>query len=353
MQQGRFTPLHEWHLGQGAKMAEFAGFDMPIEYTGVLSEHEVVRSAVGVFDVSHMGKIKVTGNALEWLNGILTNDLSAISDRKAQYSMLLNERGGVVDDLLAYRISESEIWLVPNASNAGKVFDVLEHHKNNDVNIENLHNDYCIFAIQGPESQSIVSKLGLLGDMDYMTADWQNFDGADILICRTGYTGEQGFELIVPNLVASTLWNQIIDLGVRPIGLGARDTLRLEMGYPLHGNDITEDITPLEAGLKWAVKFSKPNFLGKSALEGKPVARKRIALKLHDRGVPRGHMNVVSDGVIIGETTSGGYSPNLKVGIALALVDVDFNGLTVNIDVRGKSLSAQVVTLPFVVSSAR
>lgn len=353
MQTGKRTPLYDWHMARGAKMVEFAGFDMPIEYVGVLAEHEAVRSSVGGFDVSHMGKIKVTGAAVDWLNDLLTNDLSALENNKAQYSMLLTEQGGVVDDLLVYRIDENEVWLVPNASNAHKVFEILEQHISDDVRIENHHNDFCIFAVQGPESPAIVESLGLSSSMQYMSAMWKDFEGSRVLVCRSGYTGEQGFELIVPNEIAVKLWSTIIDAGVHPIGLGARDTLRLEMGYPLHGNDITEDITPLEAGLKWAVKFSKPNFLGKSALEGKPVARKRIALKLLDRGVPRGHMNVVSDGVIIGETTSGGYSPNLKVGIALALVDVDFNGLTVNVDIRGKSLSAQVVALPFVVSSAR
>lgn len=340
-------------MARGAKMVEFAGFDMPIEYIGVLAEHEAVRTQVGVFDVSHMGKIKVTGNALSWLNGILTNDISAIEDNKAQYSMLLTEQGGVVDDLLVYRMSEQEIWLVPNASNAHKVFSVLDQHKTSDVTIENLHNDYCIFAVQGPKSLVALEKISLTGDMEYMSATWKDFDGSSILVCRSGYTGEQGFELIVANDKAQQLWNELIDSGVEPIGLGARDTLRLEMGYPLHGNDISESISPLEAGLKWAIGFSKPNYIGKSALENATVERKRIALKLLDRGVPRGHMNVVSNGQVLGEITSGGFSPTLKIGIALALVDVNADITTLEVDIRGKLIKAEVVKLPFVKSSAR
>jgi aminomethyltransferase len=353
MSAAKRTPLHGWHLAHGAKMAEFAGFDMPIEYVGVLAEHEIVRTKVGVFDVSHMGKIQVRGNALLWLNGLLTNDLDLIDNNKAQYSMLLNDEGGVIDDLLVYRISEDNIWLVPNASNAKRVFDVLQQHKGDDVSLENFHDEYCIFAIQGPESTKALEELGFNSEIEYMSAGWQMFESAEVLVCRSGYTGEQGFELICPNVVAETLWKSIISLNIEPIGLGARDTLRLEMGYPLHGNDINESITPLEAGLKWALGSSKPAYLGKSALQSKDIKRKRIALKLTDRGVPRGHMNVLSAGTLIGETTSGGYSPSLKVGIALALVDRNFSETSVEIDIRGKLVRAEVVRLPFVTSSAR
>lgn len=353
MQASQRTPLYDWHVARGAKMAEFAGFDMPIEYVGVLAEHEAVRSSVGVFDVSHMGKIKVTGHAVTWLNSLLTNDLLALEDNKAQYSMLLTEQGGVVDDLLVYRIDQHEVWLVPNASNAHTVFEVLQKHISSDVVIENLHNDFCIFAIQGPESPARVASLGLSSNLEYMSAVWKDFEGIRVLVCRSGYTGEQGFELIVPNSIAERLWNTIIESGVHPIGLGARDTLRLEMGYPLHGNDISESITPLEAGLKWALGFSKPDFIGKTALESAPPQRKRIALKLLERGVPRGRMNVVCNGKVVGEITSGGFSPTLKVGIALALVDVHFSETHLEIDIRGKMIPAEVVKLPFVKSSAR
>lgn len=353
MQAGMRTPLYDWHVARGAKMVEFAGFDMPIEYVGVLAEHEAVRSSVGVFDVSHMGKIKVSGNALAWLNLLLTNDLAALEDNKAQYSMLLTEQGGVIDDLLVYRISETEVWLVPNASNAHKVFEVLRAHATDDVTIENFHDAYCIFAIQGPASPRVVESLGLSNNMEYMSAMWKDFEGERVLVCRSGYTGEQGFELIVPNGIALKLWTAIMNTDVQPIGLGARDTLRLEMGYPLHGNDISESITPLEAGLKWALGFSKPDFIGKRALETTPPLRKRIALKLLDRGIPRGHMNVVSNGRVVGELTSGGYSPTLKVGVALALVEKDLVETHLEIDIRGKLIAAEVVKLPFVKSSAR
>ena len=353
MQTGKRTPLYDWHMAREAKIVEFAGFDMPIEYVGVLAEHEAVRSSVGVFDVSHMGKIKVSGAAVAWLNDLLTNDLSALENNKAQYSMLLTEQGGVVDDLLVYRIDENEVWLVPNASNAHKVFEILEQHISDDVTIENHHNDFCIFAVQGPESSGIVESLGLSSRMEYMSAMWKDFEGSRVLVCRSGYTGEQGFELIVPNAIAVKLWSTIIELGVHPIGLGARDTLRLEMGYPLHGNDISESITPLEAGLKWALGFSKPNFIGKGALESASPRRKRYALKLVERGIPRGHMNVLSNGKVVGEVTSGGFSPTLKIGIALALVDVNLVETHVEIDIRGKMMAAEVVKLPFVKSSAR
>lgn len=353
MQTGKRTPLYDWHMARGAKIVEFAGFDMPIEYVGVLAEHEAVRSSVGVFDVSHMGKIKVSGAAVAWLNDLLTNDLSALENNKAQYSMLLTEQGGVVDDLLVYRIDENEVWLVPNASNAHKVFEILGQHISVDVRIENHHNDFCIFAVQGPESSGIVKSLGLSSNMQYMSAMWKDFEGSRVLVCRSGYTGEQGFELIVPNAIAVKLWSTIIDLGVHPIGLGARDTLRLEMGYPLHGNDISESITPLEAGLKWALGFSKPNFIGKGALESASPRRKRCAMKLVERGIPRGHMNVLSNGKVVGEVTSGGFSPTLKIGIALALVDVNLVETHVEIDIRGKMMAAEVVKLPFVKSSAR
>ncbi|MFZ9308886.1 MAG: glycine cleavage system aminomethyltransferase GcvT [Candidatus Nanopelagicales bacterium] len=353
MSGAKITPLHGWHVARGAKMAEFAGYDMPIEYVGVLAEHETVRTRVGVFDVSHMGKIRVRGSALQWLNGLLTNDLNLIENNKAQYSMLLNDEGGVIDDLLVYLISEDDIWLIPNASNAQRVFNVLQQHKNDEVALENHHNEYCIFAIQGPESSKALEHLGLNSEIEYMSAGWQLFESTEVLVCRSGYTGEQGFELICPNSAAETLWSTIISSNVEPIGLGARDTLRLEMGYPLHGNDISESITPLEAGLKWAIGNSKPTYLGKSALESKDTKRKRIALKLIDRGIPRGHMNVSSSGSQIGETTSGGYSPSLKVGIALALVDRNFNETSVEIDIRGKLIRAEVVKLPFVSSSAR
>ena len=353
MEVGLRTPLYDWHVAHGAKMMPFAGYEMPIEYSGVLSEHEAVRQNVGIFDVSHMGKIRVTGNALEWLNSLLTNDLSVIENNRAQYSMLLNHSGGVVDDLIVYRISETEIWLVPNASNAAKVFSILQDHLVQGVSVKNFHDDYCIFALQGPRALSVMNELGVDGSLEYMSAGWQQFENDKILICRTGYTGELGFELIVPNSVAHQIWMKVIEAGVTPIGLGARDTLRLEMGYPLHGNDISEEINPFEAGLKWAVAMSKPTFLGKEALESLNLQRKRIALQMIDRGIPRGHMKVYHDGNLIGEITSGGFSPTLKVGIALALVDISFTGTELDVDIRSKLTRAQVVKLPLVKGSAR
>lgn len=347
------TPLYDWHKSHGAKTADFGGWDMPIEYVGVVLEHEAVRTALGIFDVSHMGKLEIRGkNAVAWLNTILTNDLEGLSDSKAQYSMLLNGFGGVIDDLIVYRFSEDLVWIVPNAANASDVYSVLETFKPADISLKNHHNLMGIIAVQGPNSMAAIKSLGLPEISTYMSATIANLKGAEVIFCRSGYTGEIGFEIIAPNNILLEIWQDLISLGASPIGLAARDTLRLEMGYALHGHEITQDINPIEAGLSWAVAFDKPKFQGREnvlAVKTAGAKRKRVALSALERGIPRAEMNVLNGEAIVGVTTSGTFSPTLKNGIALALVDVSIKtGDHLELDVRGRRLKVEVVKLPFV-----
>lgn len=370
MTELRTTPLHSRHLEAGAKMADFGGWDMPIEYTGTVTEHSAVREAAGVFDVSHMGKVAVYGpGAVAWLNTVLANDLDRIGAGQAQYSMLLNESGGVIDDLIVYRWSDDGAYVIPNAANAAAVLDVLRGSVPDEITIDDQHETHGILAVQGPRSAEILAALGLPTDHDYMAMEMAMWNGAPVVVCRTGYTGEHGYELIAPNEVLGDLWDALLTaggpLGLVPAGLGARDTLRTEMGYPLHGQDISPTITPVEALLGWAVGWDKPDFHGRAAAtaqrEQGPSRRLRGLLAL-ERGIPRPHMTVrrlVDEGdplggAVIGETTSGTFSPTLKQGIALALLDA---GVAVDdevvIDVRGRAARYRVVKPPFVQPSTR
>lgn len=347
------TQLFAWHKSRGAKTADFGGWDMPIEYEGVVLEHEAVRGNVGIFDVSHMGKVEVRGTgAVQWLNSILTNDLDAISDGKAQYSMLLNVNGGVIDDLLVYRFSDDLVWIVPNASNATEVFSTLHSLKTEKIEITNHHNSMGIIAVQGPNSAKAISALGFPEIEHYMSAIIIENGGGKIILCRSGYTGEIGFEIIAPNNQLENLWTKLIDFGAVPIGLAARDTLRLEMGYALHGHEITQEINPLEAMLGWAVNLDKPSFQGRESLIAAKAAgltRKRVALLALERGIPRAEMDVYQGDAIVGKTTSGTFSPSIKNGIALALVAPSIKlGDHLELDVRGRRLKVEVVKLPFV-----
>ncbi len=366
----RDTPLHGRHLEAGAKMADFGGWDMPIEYDGTVAEHSAVREAAGVFDVSHMGKVAVHGpGATAWLNTVLANDLDRIRAGQAQYSMLLNESGGVIDDLIVYRWSDDGAYVIPNAANAAAVLDVLRAAVPEGITIDDQHETHGILAVQGPRSAEILAALGLPTDHDYMAMEMATWHDAPVVVCRTGYTGEHGYELIAPNAVLGDLWDALLDagepLGLVPAGLGARDTLRTEMGYPLHGQDIGPTITPVEALLGWAMGWDKPEFHGREAVTAQraegPSRRLRGLLAL-ERGIPRPHMAVhrVSDtddalaGVVIGETTSGTFSPTLKQGIALALLDSDIASEdVVGVDVRGRAARFRVVKPPFVQPSTR
>ena len=349
----------------GAKFAPFGGWQMPLEYTGsgVLAEHNATREAIGLFDVSHLGTATLIGeNAAEQLNKILTNDISRIKPGQAQYSTLLSEDGTVVDDLIVYLRSKDEVLIIPNASNSTKVLEIIKGNISKDIEVNNLHQDIAIIAIQGPKSFELVNDLGLPTDMQYMAFKDVSFMGQPITICRTGYTGERGFELLIPAQGAINIWDEIISkgqkYGAKAVGLGARDTLRTEMGYPLHGQDISLNISPLEAGLSWAVNLEKSNFLGKDALLKEKVngiKRKLVGIKAVERAIPRSHMRVLDvDKKDIGEITSGTFSPTLKSGIALALVDskIEIND-KVFVDVRGNSLEFVVTKPPFVESKVR
>ncbi len=357
------VPLNDTHISLGAKMCPFAGYQMPIEYpTGTVAEHTAVRTAAGIFDVSHMGKVKVIGSgAVAFLNGVLANDLDRISAGQAQYSLLCSDSGGVIDDLIVYRVSDDEVRIVPNASNAPQVVQILRSLAPDEIVVHDLQTELGILAVQGPQSAQIISALGLPSEMDYMAFAIAQWQGHELTVCRTGYTGEHGYELIAPNEILVPLWDAILGhgtaLGLIPAGLGARDTLRTEMGYPLHGQDISTDITAVAAKLGWAIGWTKPNFLGKQLLDAEMAAgspRTLFGLRMLDRGIPRPHMAVLSGDVVVGETTSGTFSPTLQQGIALALLDAGTQlGDELIIDVRGRALRVEVVKPPFVPSHVK
>ncbi|WP_433377161.1 glycine cleavage system aminomethyltransferase GcvT [Actinoplanes sp. CA-142083] len=356
------SPLHERHVALGAKLAAFGGWEMPLEYAGggVLREHAAVREAAGIFDVSHLGKARVRGaGAAAFVNSCLTNDLGRIEPGKAQYTLCCDENGGVVDDLIAYLFADDHVFLIPNAANTAEVVRRLQAAAPEGVTVENEHRKFAVLAVQGPASADILGKLGLPTDHDYMSFATASLSGAELIVCRTGYTGEHGYELVVPWDDAAAVWDAIVGAGVQPCGLGARDTLRTEMGYPLHGQDLSLEITPVQARSGWAVGWSKPAFWGRDALVAeKSQGPRRLlrGLELTGRGIPRGHMHVYGGEHVIGETTSGTFSPTKKVGIALALIDTAAgvnDGDLVEIDIRGRKTEARVVKPPFVQPSVR
>ncbi|MGO4956479.1 glycine cleavage system aminomethyltransferase GcvT [Luteococcus sp. Sow4_B9] len=372
------SPLHPRHEQAGAKFSEFGGWQMPLEYAGggVLAEHHAVRDGVGVFDVSHLGKVLVKGSgALDFLNLCLTNDLHKIGPGQAQYTMLCNEAGGVTDDMIAYVLAEDEVFLIPNAANTSTVVAVLEEQARLDrevpqavetlggLTITNQHRDFAVIAIQGPRSEDVLTELSLPTTMDYMAFEVVQRDGWSMTICRTGYTGEKGWELVVPVEHALEVWDQVMSAGarfeIRPCGLASRDTLRTEMGYSLHGNDITPEINPLEAGLSWAVGWKKAEpFLGSEALraiKAEGPARRMRGLVAVGRGIPRHGMTVVDEsGDVAGEVTSGTFSPTLKQGVGLALVDarLGFDD-EVGVQVRNRVEKFRLVKPPFVTPEVR
>ena len=361
----KISPLNQKHLDLNAKMADFGGWMMPIEYpgAGVLAEHAAVRERVGIFDVSHLGKASVRGvGALEFLNKCLTNDLTKIHDGSAQYTLLCTPEGGVVDDLIAYRNSETDFFLVPNASNTSDVVSVLQQQAPAGIAVTNLHNEYAVLAVQGPLAPKVLEALGINTDIDYMAFSHVNIAGADVILCRTGYTGELGYELLPQTKDAVAVWDALVQ-AIAPLeglicGLGARDTLRTEMGYPLHGHELSLEISPVEASASWAVGWKKEEFLGSEVLieqKSGAVQRKSVAIKSLDRGIPRAGMNVKnSQGEVVGVITSGTFSPTLKHGIALALVSKEISvGDQLVVDVRGRESQSEVVKLPFVTSHVR
>lgn len=355
------VPLHQLHIRLGAKMVPFAGFEMPVRYSSDLDEHHTVRNAVGVFDVSHMGEFSVKGpGALALIQKVSSNDATALYDGKVQYSYLPNATGGVVDDFLVYRIAEDDYFLVVNASNIEKDWTWIQSHNTEGVAMENLSDSLCLLAVQGPKATAALQKLTEvdLASMEYYTFKIGEMAGIkDIIISATGYTGAGGFEIYVKNADAEKMWEAIFEagaeFGIKPVGLGARDTLRLEKAFCLYGNDIDDETSPLEAGLGWVTKFTK-DFINSDALKTQKEAglkRKLVGFEMIDRGIPRGHYELCdAEGNKLGEVTSGTQSPTLQKGIGLGYVPTEFSkaGTEIFVKVRDRLLKAQVVKTPFV-----
>lgn len=358
----KYTPFHAIHKALGAKMAPFAGFEMPIEYSGILAEHKAVCESVGVFDVSHMGEFKVSGpQALAFLQNLVSNDVSQLTTGQVQYAYLPNETGGVVDDLLVYKNSDTDYLLVVNASNTDKDWAWCQAHNPMGAALENISSEMAQLAVQGPKAHEVIQQLTAvnLADIPYYHFAYGTLAGVEqVLISNTGYTGAGGFELYFPNEAANTIWHALFEAGapegIKPIGLGARDTLRLEMGFCLYGNDIDDTTSPIEAGLGWVTKFTPDKQFPSRALLEDQVANgvpsKRIGLLMKDRGFARhGYELTNTEGHPIGVVTSGSISPVLNVGIAMGYVATAYAkpGTSICVKVRDRLLSAEVVKMPF------
>jgi aminomethyltransferase len=337
------TPLYERHAGLGARMVPFAGYEMPVQYAGVIEEHRAVRTDAGAFDVSHMGELHVDGpTAQTFLQEMLSNDVDRLSDGEAQYTLLTNEQGGIVDDLIAYRFAHGQYYLVVNASNRAPVYDWLKEREPRGTEVRDASDEYGLVAVQGPRS---LERLGL-SERPAFTHELGELDGVEVMISRTGYTGEQGVELCCAEDDTPALWDAVLGRGVTPCGLGARDTLRLEVCYPLHGNDITAETDPISAGLGWACKL-ETDFTGVEVLrriKEQGPERKLVPFVMEDKAVPRKAMPI--DGG--GEVTSGTHSPMLDRGIGMGYVAATQAApdTELTIDVRGKPRRARVVKKP-------
>jgi aminomethyltransferase len=364
MEEVKRIPLNDLHVKLGAKMVPFAGFNMPVRYSSDLDEHMAVRNAVGVFDVSHMGEFSIKGpEALDLIQRVTSNDASKLKDGQAQYSCLPNDAGGIVDDLIVYKMKHNDYLIVVNASNIEKDWSWFSRFNTQGAAMKNLSDDTCLFAVQGPKAKQVIQKLT---NTDLSTIPYYHFVTGtlagvnDVIISNTGYTGAGGFELYVDRKYAEKIWNAVFDagkeFGIKPIGLGARDTLRLEMGFCLYGNDLDDTTSPLEAGLGWITKFAKDftnsDRLKKQKEEG--VKRKLTGFKMMEKGIPR-HDYTIKDasGNAIGKVSSGTISPVLGVGIGLGYISTEFSqpGTEIYIDVRGKNLKAIVQKPPFVSQS--
>ncbi len=354
------TPLHAQHVEAGGRMVPFAGFEMPVQYSGVVDEHKAVREAVGLFDVSHMGEVEFTGpRALEVVNRIITNDLDKIADGQAVYTVMCNEGGTIIDDLVVYRFSPERIFICVNAANRDKDFAWMKEQAGDDCEVKDVGDDYAQIAVQGPNAEQLVARLtstdvASIGRYWFATGEVVDVDA---IIARTGYTGEDGFELYVPAADAPKVWNALLekgaDLGVKPAGLGARDSLRLEVCYPLYGNDIDDTTNPYEAGLAWVVKLKKASdFVGKAALEqvkAEGPKRKLVGVELVGRGIARQHYPVLVNGEKVGEVTSGTMGPTVSKPVALAYVPAEHAavGTEIQVEVRNKPVDAKVAPKPF------
>lgn len=355
------TPLHSEHVKLGGKMVEFAGWDMPVQYSGIKDEHLAVRNSAGLFDVSHMGEIEISGSgALALVQHLSTNDASKMIDGKAQYSLMLNDRGTVIDDVIIYRFTEERFIIVVNASNVEKDFAWMQKHAGQDVTVTNRSDDYALIAFQGPKAPEITQGLT---DVDLPSIKRYHFaEGTvagvnNVIIARTGYTGEDGFELFCNPSNAPKLWSALLgdgkSVGVKPAGLAARDTLRIEMKYSLYGHEISEETNPFEAGLGWVVKMGDENdFYGKDLLiqiKKAGIQRRLVGFKMSDRTIPRQGYAIVKDEKTIGQVTSGTLSPSLDMPIGIGFVPPDMRevGTRLHIDIRGKLREAEVVETPF------
>ena len=352
--------LHDVHEKLGAKIIPFAGFEMPVRYTSDIEEHLAVRNRVGVFDVSHMGEFKLVGkNALDLLQLITTNDVSKLIDGQAQYSCMTNESGGIVDDLIIYRWDENEFYVVVNASNIEKDWNWIKKHNTMGVQMENLSDELSLLAVQGPYAMDVIQKLTSidLASIPYYSFKTGSVAGANnVIISNTGYTGAGGFELYIWNKDVKKVWDALFEIGkefnIKPIGLGARDTLRMEMGYCLYGNDIDDTTSPLEAGLGWITKFTKKFIASEKLTKQKEegVKRKLIGFEMIERGIPRSHYEIQDENKNkIGEVTSGTQSPSLNKGIGMGYVNINYSkpDTTIYIKIRDKLVKAQVVKMPF------
>ena len=357
------SPLHDRHVALGAKFAEFGGWSMPLQYSSIVAEHNATRNAVGIFDVSHLGKILVAGpGAAAFVNRCLANDLGKIGPGQAQYTLCCSPDGGVVDDLIAYDVSDDEIFLIPNAANTARVAELLAAEAPDAVAVTNLHDAYAVIAVQGDESDEVLAAMGLPYEHGYMQWVDAELNGGAVRVCRTGYTGEKGYELVVPSAGATAVWDAALEagrpFGMLPCGLGARDTLRTEMGYPLHGHELSAEIDPVTAGAGWAVGWAKETFWGAEALRAikqAGPARRIRALKASGKGIPRPGMTVVdAEGRDLGVVTSGTFSPTLGLGIALALLDASVKlGDRVDVQVRARREPFSVEKPPLVTPQVR
>ncbi len=355
------TKFYEIHKRLGAKIVDFAGFEMPVQYNSIINEHKVVRTKVGVFDVSHMGEIFIKGEkALNFVQHITVNDAAVLTDGRVQYSAMLYPDGGIVDDLLVYKVNDKEFMLVVNASNKDKDYDWML--KNNIFGVEIIDESslYSLLAVQGPNSKKTIAKIcDKTIDLEYYHFFFAKIAGVDMIVSRTGYTGELGYELYFKGdeKTAETVWNAIFEagaeFGIEPVGLGARDSLRLEMGFCLYGNDIDNTTNPLEAGLGWITKLKKEEFIGidiLKAVKQNGLKRRLVALVSDERVFPRHNYELSVEGKVVGHVTSGTVSPILEKAIAMGYVDYDYakEGNTINFLIRGKETPATIVKLPFV-----
>lgn len=354
------TPLHDVHVALGARMIEFAGWSMPVQYTSVLAEHRAVRAGVGLFDLSHMGEFALEGPAAEEsLQRLLTNDVASLPPGRAHYTLLLNEDGGVVDDVILYRLGADRFMLVVNAANTAKDREWIRSRLKGRIAMEDQSDETALLAVQGPRAEAVVS--GLLGrDLSHLpgfAAEEVELDGVPVLLSRTGYTGEDGFELYCSSARAQRLWERLLEAGkgegIVPVGLGARDTLRLEARYPLYGNELTEQTTPFEAGLGFAVKLDKGEFTGREALlaqKARGVARRLVGFEMVERGIPRKGYPLFAGERPVGEVTSGSFSPTLERDIGLGYVAPEFAapGSELEVEIRGQRKRAKVIQGRFV-----